>query len=396
LPFFDQTIVITGMSTPVHRLVQIVRPQGDMRRVEIRAMFSASEYIDDLRYRVDTTPPTALMTAPAWDACVCNPVAVQGVACDSDGAYGLDRLEYQPIGAAVTDPWTQIGQFTTPLCTAGTLYSWNTTAVSHGDYKLRLTVQNACGLMSQDWRPVRVQKNVPPAVIRSPSDDSVHAGQVVIDGTAEFTCFDHYTVQYAPLGSTTFQPVDPMHPTYTEPVETDPLAVWQTANLADGSYTIRVITTDVCGNNATPTQRQIIVDNTPPTAVIDSPLQCAFVEGQVQITGTAADNNFDRYTLHYIGGAAETWTDILNVAATEPIVNGALGIWNTTQLPYCSYVIRLRVVSDAITSSGEHVVADAYVTVIAGELCPVDLDGDMDEDLADYARFQNCFDGPVP
>jgi hypothetical protein len=400
--FFNQTITIGGAAGTggVHRLVEISRPAGDMRRVEVQNTISSTEYIDDLLFNVDTTPPTALITTPGWGDCVCNLVSVQGVACDSDGAYGFDRLEYQPLGAAVTDPWTQIGQFFTPLCTAGTLYTWNTTGVPHGNYKLRLTVQNACGLIAQDWREVRVQKEVPTPDIRQPVTGAVRAGAVVIDGSVEFQCFDHYRVQYRPVSGGTFQDVDPAMPLYTQPIETDPLAVWNTASgpaaVADGDYRIRVITTDVCNNNSPAATRDITVDNTPPTAVIDSPLQCAFVEAQVPIMGTATDNNFDRYTLHYIGGAAETWTPILNTEATTPVANGLLAVWNTSGLPYCSYVIRLRVVSDAINPSGDQVVTDAYVTVIAGELCPVDLDGDTDEDLADYARFQNCFDGPQP
>ncbi len=404
LPFHEELISISGMTTPVHRLVTIVRPQGNMRRVEIRETDSFHEYIDDLRYRVDATPPTAVMTAPNWDACVCGIVPIQGMACDDNGAYGFDRLEYQPQSAAVTDPWTLIGQFVTPLCAGGTLYSWDTADVPHGDYKLRLTVENACGLRAQDWLEVRVQKEVPAADIRQPAANAVRAGQVVVDGSVVFPgfrqCFDHYRVQYRPVSGGAFQHVNPATPLYFDPIETDPLAVWDTASgpaaVPDGNYRIRVLTTDVCGVNSPPALRDIFVDNTPPTAEIDSPLMCAFVDGSVQILGTATDNHFDRYTLQYIGGDADTWTDIVDSETTVPVVNGTLGLWDTTGLPSCSYVIRLRVISQAITAAGDPVISDAFVTVIAGDFCPIDLDGDLDEDLADFAQFQNCFDGPMP
>ncbi|HEY3244702.1 MAG TPA: hypothetical protein VGM03_15280 [Phycisphaerae bacterium] len=134
------------------------------------------------------------------------------------------------------------------------------------------------------------------------------------------------------------------------------------------------------------------IDNTPPTAVITSPPACAFVDGMVPITGTANDAHLAGWVLQYSGADQHNWVTIASGAA--PVVNGLLGTWNTTGLATCAYTLRLHVTGQSIVNCDDPQQSEYLLSVSAGELCPVDLNGDGIEDLLDYAEFQNCFTGP--
>jgi hypothetical protein len=73
-----------------------------------------------------------------------------------------------------------------------------------------------------------------------------------------------------------------------------------------------------------------------------------------------------------------------------------LAPWDTSTLPTCAYTLRLIVFDTAVIDGNGAIQnrAEYTVTVNVGGLCPVDLDGDGDEDLLDYAAFQECFTGP--
>ncbi len=93
-------------------------------------------------------------------------------------------------------------------------------------------------------------------------------------------------------------------------------------------------------------------------ALIESPVNGATVGGAVSITGRAASNDFDSYSLEYGSGSSPTdWTQIL--ASTTPVAEGVLGTWDVSALPAGQYTLRL-VVKDRVR--GE-LVSLATVTV---------------------------------
>jgi hypothetical protein len=176
----------------------------------------------------------------------------------------------------------------------------------------------------------------------------------------------------------------------------DPLAGggWNTVGIADGNYELRVQGTDQCGHVATVT-RIIKIDNTAPVALITSPVSCAPLSGTVAVMGTANDLNLAAWALQYTGGSQHGWVTI--ASGNTPVINGLLGMWNTSGLPACDYTLHLVVGSNAIVSCDDPQNADYLVSVHTGSGplgCPVDLNGDGDEDLMDFAMFQNCFTGP--
>ncbi|MBX2998340.1 MAG: hypothetical protein KF893_07480 [Caldilineaceae bacterium] len=77
---------------------------------------------------------------------------------------------------------------------------------------------------------------------------------------------------------------------------------------------------------------------------ITSPAPGSAVSGAVTVTGTAANDSFQRYELYYKqepnGDDAYIYFD----GSTRAVVNGQLGIWQTSDLPAGIYSLRLRVV----------------------------------------------------
>jgi hypothetical protein len=308
----------------------------------------------------------------------------------SAGGAPLTRtLEYQAVGDS---SWTLISSSTVPV-TNGTLGTWNTAGLTQNFYTLRLTVQNSCGLVNTAVATVFVDAVFDSLELREPDDGDIVAGTTCIDGTVWDRCFTNYTVMYRPSGVPQFMPVDPGNPVYNTTVLNDPLAGpgWDTTGLADGDYVLRVQGSDQCGHVAT-TTHNVTVDNTPPTALITSPVPCAFVEGMVQVFGTANDAHLAAWVLQYVGADQHNWVTI--ASGNVPVIDGLLGTWDTSALPTCAYTLRLHVSSQSIFNCDDPQQSEYLVSVSAGELCPVDLDGDGDEDLLDYAEFQNCFTGP--
>ncbi len=384
----------------VHRRVTVTSASSNIRRIEVQGATSTFEAIDDLTFYSDTTPPIAELSVPAYQACECdNSVSVRGRACEDDGVYARDTLHYMPVGGAA---WTFIDDATSPQCTPnGALYTWNTAAMADGAYFLRLTVYNECGLSSEDVTVVDIHRDLANPVVRSPTAGAVLGGIICIDGTVydSIGCFDHYTVDWKPVVGGAYAHVDPAFPQYAAAVITDPLASWNTLAApfpADGNYRIRVQAVDTCGV-PNDTFVDIVLDNTPPVAIITEPLSCTRVSGSVQIRGTASDAHLSSWVLQYTGGtgaAAHAWVTI--ASGNAPVLGNLLGTWNTAGLTQCAYALRLVVYDAAYVSCSGNTHSTEYtVTVYLGDQRgDINCDGAVNFD--DINPFVECLVGGCP
>jgi hypothetical protein len=294
-----------------------------------------------------TTQPTAGIIAPGPFSCVCNGAQITGTATDAGGSIQGYQLEWATSPAG---PWMPIASGTSPVVN-GLLGTWNTTGVPQGFNYLRLTVANIDGTQSQFVTLVLVDQSFSDFDVRVPTGGTIVGGVVCTDGTmagsSNGLCFQSYQVDYA-AGPTfsTFLPVNPATPVYTTPVVNDPLANWNTLNgpaaVPDGPYRLRFRGTTACGH-VNETTRDVIVDNTPPVALITDPSPCGYVCGSLQVMGTASDAHLAAWTLQYTGGDSHGWVTI--ASGTSSVVNGVLGTWDTSSLARCAYTLRL-VVSD--------------------------------------------------
>ncbi len=354
-------------------------------------------WIDDIECTPDVCaddkmPPVAKLDEPRPLACVCEPVEIFGTATDDNFVQYL--LEYR----AVTDPaWTTIATSMTPVV-ADLLGVWSTTGLTQGRYLIRLTVQDACGFTETAVNLVWLGTVFDNLTVREPDPGEVIGGNVCVDGTVwDSFCFDSYVVDYQVAGGSTWSPVDPAQPVYTSTVINDPMAHWNTigSGIPDGAYTLRVVGSDDCGNMAREFI-EVVVDNTPPVAVINDPTPCSYVEGIVTVVGTAADANLASWVLQYTGGDESGWVTINSSAG--PVSNGVLGEWDTSELRPCAYTLRL-VVWDTATLNCNHTSrhrSEYAVSVNVGACGDFDTDDDGDVDLFDYFWFKDAYTGPLP
>ena len=90
-----------------------------------------------------------------------------------------------------------------------------------------------------------------------------------------------------------------------------------------------------------------------PTAIITSPQDAGTAVGFVSITGTANHEEFDSYRLSYRLIDDPSFTEILR--SETAVVNGELGVWDTSLLRNDEYVLRLEVAnSDGVVNVAEN------------------------------------------
>ena len=106
------------------------------------------------------------------------------------------------------------------------------------------------------------------------------------------------------------------------------IARWNTEEIPDGEYQLRLIATDNYGYKSE-TIRNLILDNTHPKASITSPRDGTVLSaGNVDVMGVAADKHILQYELQVVH---DEDTEVVR-AATTSIENGLLGQWNAANL----------------------------------------------------------------
>jgi hypothetical protein len=373
----------------------------NIARIEVETVASGGvsnglyEYLDNIEYELDFTPPVVTITSPTDDACVCQNVSIIGTSCESDGVYLEDSLEYS---TTPNGPWTFIASDEVNKCSAQTMYIWNASSVPSGYYYIRFIARNEDELDTTVLRRVFLDRSGPGLAVRSPVTGNIYGGTLCFDGTIENTpCSAPVsTIGWRPAGTSgAFTPVDPGSPTYTISISNDPLGSWNTVPRPDGSYELRVQSADQCGNVST-ALRTVTIDNTPPVAIISDPTNCQNVGGVVIVRGTASDANISGWSLQYVGGPINNWTTI--ASGNSNITNGVLGAFNTSGLPACAYAVRL-LVSDRsnLNCSGNTHLSEFVTTIDAaqpGQCDDIDFNNDgLFPDTLDIDTFLRVFAG---
>lgn len=320
--------------------------------------------------------PRASITGPAPLSCDCNPITITGTA-DAEGSMASYTLEYS---TSPTGPWTTIVTSTTPV-TGGTLASWNTTGIPTGNYFVRLRVTNTEGTSESAVTHLHVDSSPPGIALRSPLPNQLVGGVICLDGTVDDdACFSNYRIAYQRPGG-----VKTYVSTSTSEVFNDPLGSINAGGFTDGPCTIFVEAVDTCGQ-ASALTRNVVIDNTRPVALIDSPINCDTVRGLVEIRGTAFDANISAWSLSVTGGPYNSYVPI--ASGSGNITNGVLGVWDASALPACGYTLRLRVDDrSAVNCSGNNA-TEYYVSVEVGDpFCGGDVNHDGGVDASDVDAF---------
>jgi len=305
-------------------------------------------------------PPVARIDAPTANECLCGSDLVNGVAHVDLGLLDHWTLEYR---LTTTDSWTLLTDSITDVPEpGGPLVVWDSSGLAEGRYLLKLTVHSLSGLSATDEVVVWVSRDFDavgfdflwgtvgmPSVADFVAGNACPIGSVGDNGCGGVT----YTVDYTPSGTGAFTPIDPAMPSYAGGASNSLLGTWDTIATAvpDGPYDVQVVGTNLCGQQKMVT-RSVTVDNTPPVAELTAPVSClvAHPGDLVEIRGTASDANLVGWSVSVIGGPHTNWHTL--ATGSSSVINGLLATFDTTGLPDCGYVLRLRVTDAAVPNCG--------------------------------------------
>jgi len=165
-----------------------------------------------------------------------------------------------------------------------------------------------------------VDNTAPSVVILSPMDGSVVSGIVNIT----FVAWDAKLVN-ASLIIDAGIPVDVTGATSF---------TLNTTELLDGPHVIKLLASDLAGNDAE-TSIRIIIDNTPPTVTILTPANGSFVSGATNVTFSFSDGNLKSATL------------LLDGKIISDVTDKTFHLWNTTQATDGEHILMLIVTDKA-------------------------------------------------
>ncbi len=198
--------------------------------------------------RVDNTLPTGSVTSPAPAADVRGSITLASDSADtvvSGSASGVATVQFQrsPIGLGT---WTNQAA------------SWNTTLQADGQYDVRVvTTDNAGNASTSATITIRVDNTAPTGSITAPATGT-EIGVPPVTLTS-----DSADVGGSGVDTVVFERSPAAAGTWTATA-----ASWDTAtgpdSVADGSYDLRVKTTDEAGNSFTSAIVTVLVDHTAP------------------------------------------------------------------------------------------------------------------------------------
>ena len=236
----------------------------------------------------DTTKPTVNLAGPTNGS---GTVTVNATASDNVGVtqvkFYVDKL--------------QIGQDTTPDPISGYYdVSWNTVLFTNGPHTLKAVAYDAAGNTTTSTRTVIVDNTKPTVSLTGPASGSTVSGPVTLRATATdnvAVAGVQFLVNETPVGEDTTAGTTP-----------DPnngySVTWDTATVANGTYTLTARARDAAGNTTTSTPVSVTVNNAanhPPSAnlTIGSPDPTT---GAVSVTLNATDPDDDPLTYAVTAG----------------------------------------------------------------------------------------------
>ena len=163
-----------------------------------------------------------------------------------------------------------------------------------GVYLFSVIVTDTDGGSAVKVRYFEVDNTAPRIVILSPNNGSVVSGALNVT----FIAYDAKLVN-ASLIIDDGLPIDVSGATFF---------ILNTTELPDGQHTIKLSASDLAGNDAE-TSIVIVVDNTPPSADINEPLDGAYVKGIISVNVTGTDANFYKMELYISGILKRTWME---------------------------------------------------------------------------------------
>jgi subtilase family serine protease/flagellar hook assembly protein FlgD len=369
----DAFLDATGAAEGILSLRARIVVPGDPERT------CASVKLDAL---VDRTPPGLAVVEPVEGAQICgtpDPVTGHEVArlMVQPGDFGrevaLEAAEFR-VGQSGWRSFVPSCPGTAPgspcpqsLPTAvPSLRGWDITGLPEGDLAVQLKVCDQAGNKTAAVRNVSIGRE-PPVIALIATSPPIFSPNG--DGRNDETTITVRTLQTLRLTVQVRQAMDTSAVVRTLAADQQFLPgdlpfAWDGRTtggdvVPDGPYVVFVVAADPCGRGAS-LPAGVLVDNTPPTAVITRPVASEGVRASVDVRGAAADAHFLSYELAYgPGPAPQMWTLVGTGSSEVSRLDGLLGSWDPPSAEG-AYTLRLRVLDVAGNE------ASAYVTVDVG------------------------------
>jgi len=257
--------------------------------------------------RVDNTPPTGSVTAPAAGSTVGGP-NVTLKATVADAGSGVASVQYRvdgsPVGTASSSPWS---------------LAWNASSTPSGPHTIDAVVSDAAGNTTTTAGVGVTVDSTPPTVTLTDPGTPL-GGTITLHATSPDSDTASVEFQVSPAGANTWTTAA------TDSTPPSPYsASFDTTTVGDGLYDFRAVATDAVGNVSTPSvvaSRRI--DNTPPSFVSASPADGSTLSAASSIDVTASEDlsAVTGATLDGIPIAAPSISGAVASFATGPLADG--------------------------------------------------------------------------
>jgi len=279
----------------------------------------------------DEYPPTVRIDKPNSGSYVRDTVEISIFAYDDE--FKIAELS---VNDTIVKSWTSRGEHT---------YDWDTTTYIDGVYVLNLTAYDKADNMFSVEITVTVDNTIPVAEIRQPLEDAYINGVfdiVVYGNDTNFLQMDLYI-------SNNF--------VETWTTSDEQAYIWDTSELLDGSYAIKLIVSDKA-ENSDESYITVIVDNALPTVRIDDPDEGSYLTGIVDIKVFIHEDNLEKAELTINGVEVVSWT----------LTGEHVFKWNTITYAEGVYFIRLHALDKAGNIRGKtiNVIVDNASPIIEG------------------------------
>jgi nitrous oxidase accessory protein NosD len=134
---------------------------------------------------------------------------------------------------------------------------------------------------------------------------------------------------------------------------------WDTRNVSDGEYTIKLEARDLANNKDTGSIHwvKVVVDNTSPEVQITSPLENAHISGIVDITGYVTDDNLSHYNIAIYKEGDDVHDPLLRIEEstedTSEFTEKTLYTWDTTNGDFPDGIYQIRLAAEDLAGNGE-------------------------------------------
>ena len=295
--------------------------------------------------RVDNAAPIAAITEPVDGSSVRGSLRVSASVVDAGSGVASAVLQRSLAGAGA---WTTLATVTASPFQA----AWDTTSVADGGYDLRVVATDVAGNSAVSAIPARVLvDNTPPSAgLTAPAAGAQLRGAATLTAVSADTGsgVGVAVFQRSPAGADSWTTIA----TATAAPYT---ASWDTTGVQDGSYDLRVVTTDLAGNTSADFIAAIHVDNTAPATWLNDP--GADIRGPVQLQAQASDTGSGVVSVEFQRSPAGTGTWSPIATATAAPYTAQL---DTPSIADGLYDLRV-VTMDAAGNTSVHLIAGVRV-----------------------------------